>query len=87
MGVLTHRPPLQDSKQHVSDRNVQLVLMKKTEGPYWPRLLRDGAKVHWLKVDFGKWKDEDDSEDEGDAASNMDLEAVSGPSERRVAVA
>jgi len=66
----------EDSKQHVSDRNVQLVLMKKTEGPYWPRLLKNSAKVHWLKIDFGKWKDEDDSDDEEKAGSDMNLEAM-----------
>uniref|UniRef100_H2YA36 CS domain-containing protein n=1 Tax=Ciona savignyi TaxID=51511 RepID=H2YA36_CIOSA len=33
----------------------------------WPRLTKDKAKVHWLKVDFTKWKDEDDSEDDDSA--------------------
>ncbi|XP_043229604.1 co-chaperone protein daf-41-like isoform X1 [Amphibalanus amphitrite] len=66
----------EDSKQQISDRNIQLVLMKKTEGPYWPRLLKDSAKVHWLKVDFGKWKDEDDSDDDENAGSDMNLEAM-----------
>ncbi|XP_037089273.1 co-chaperone protein daf-41-like [Pollicipes pollicipes] len=64
------------SKQQISDRNIQLVLMKKEEGPYWPRLLKATSKMHWLKVDFGKWKDEDDSEDEDGAGSEMNLEAM-----------
>ena len=33
-------------------------------------------KQHWLKVDFSRWKDEDDSEDEGEG-QNQDLEEVS----------
>jgi len=65
------------SKQEVTDRNVQLVLMRKEPGPYWPRLLKAAGKVHWLKVDFGKWKDEDDSDDEGgDQNREMDLEQM-----------
>jgi len=48
----------------VRDRNIELVLKKKEDGPYWNSLLKDKKKYHWLKVDFNKWKDEDDSEDE-----------------------
>ncbi|KAJ1522562.1 hypothetical protein ONE63_001748 [Megalurothrips usitatus] len=48
----------------VRDRNIELVLKKKEEGPYWSSLVKDKKKYHWLKVDFNKWKDEDDSEDE-----------------------
>ena len=33
-------------------------------GPYWTRLLEDKTKQHWLKVDFTKWKDEEDSDNE-----------------------
>lgn len=45
-------------------RLFELVLIKKEEGPYWPRLTKENKKYHWLKIDFSKWKDEDDSEDE-----------------------
>jgi len=49
-----------------SDRNIQYVIPKKESGPFWPRLLKSDKKVHWVKIDFNKWKDEDDvSEDEG----------------------
>jgi prostaglandin-E synthase len=42
------------------------VIPKKESGPFWPRLLKSDKKVHWVKIDFNKWKDEDDvSEDEG----------------------
>ena len=39
------------------------ILQKKEEGPYWPRLLKDSKKVHWLKANWNKWKDEDDEEE------------------------
>ena len=40
------------------------ILKKKEKGPYWQRLLKDAKKVHWLKADWNKWKDEDDEEEE-----------------------
>ncbi|XGW16969.1 hypothetical protein V3C99_001974 [Haemonchus contortus] len=41
-------------------RVIELNIPKK-EAKWWPRLLKETGKVHWLKVDFDKWKDEDDS--------------------------
>ncbi|CAB3401388.1 unnamed protein product [Caenorhabditis bovis] len=38
------------------------VSIKKKSAAWWPRLLKQAGKVHWLKVDFSKWKDEDDDE-------------------------
>ncbi|XP_026463839.1 co-chaperone protein daf-41 [Ctenocephalides felis] len=47
-------------------RCIEVVLTKTTEeGGYWPTLTADKKKHHWLKVDFNKWQDEDDSGDEG----------------------
>lgn len=49
----------------VKARNIELVLKKKESSQgYWPHLCSDKQKRHWLKVDFNKWKDEDDSDDE-----------------------
>merc|ERR550514_887385 len=40
-------------------------MAKKESGPYWPYLMKEKRKEHWIKIDFTKWKDEDeDSEDE-----------------------
>lgn len=69
------------SAKFIRDRNIELVLKKKEEGPYWSSLLKDKKKVHWLKVDFNKWKDEDDSEDEfnlggGGGGGGEDLEEM-----------
>jgi hypothetical protein len=52
-----------------------LILKKKEDGPFWPQLTKEKQKFHWLKVDFNKWKDEDDSEDEG-TGQNQDLDEV-----------
>lgn len=35
-----------------------------SDSKYWPHLTKEKKKYHWLKVDFKKWKDEDDSDDE-----------------------
>ncbi|XP_031786257.1 prostaglandin E synthase 3 isoform X1 [Nasonia vitripennis] len=55
--------------QSPKGRNFELVLYKKESGPFWPRLTKENKKFHWLKSDFNKWQDEDDSEEEG---GNMD---------------
>ncbi len=50
-----------ESKVHHTAKNVELKLRKKElEEAYWPRLLKDAKKVHWLKTDFDKWVDEDE---------------------------
>ncbi|XP_075213396.1 cytosolic prostaglandin E synthase isoform X2 [Lycorma delicatula] len=64
------------SAKFVRDRNIELFLKKKEEGPYWPQLTKEKTKFHWLKVDFDKWKDEDDSEDEFANGQSEDLEEM-----------
>jgi len=52
-----------ESKVNHTDRDLEFVLRKKkTEEEYWPRLLKEKAKVHWLKTDFDKWVDEDEQD-------------------------
>jgi len=54
-----------DSKFIVRARGTEIVLIKEDqEASYWPRLTKEQKKYHWLKVDFSKWKDEDESDDE-----------------------
>merc|ERR1719370_1483681 len=49
-----------------------VAIEKAEEGPYWERLLQDKTKAHWLKIDFSRWKDEDESDEEnGDEAGGM----------------
>jgi len=52
------------SRKFIRDRNIEILLVRKESGPYWPHLLQSKTKQHWLKVDFSKWKDEDDDEEE-----------------------
>lgn len=52
-----------ESKWVNRDRGAEFVLIKAKPG-YWKRLLKEDTKYHWLSVDFNRWKDEDDSEDE-----------------------
>ncbi len=50
-----------ESKISHSPRDIELKLIKKELAqPYWPRLLKDSKKMHFLKTDFDKWVDEDE---------------------------
>jgi prostaglandin-E synthase len=61
----------------VNDRSLEFMIPKKESGPFWPRLLKSDKKMHWLKIDFNKWKDEDDEEDV-ENANNWDLNDMMG---------
>jgi len=62
-----------------SDRNIQYVIPKKEIGPFWPRLLKTDKKMHWVKIDFNKWKDEDDlSDEEAAGGGKFDLNDMMG---------
>lgn len=68
----------EESKFVNRDRGAEFVLIKKEPGPYWKRLLKEDTKYHWLKVDFNKWKDEDESDDEaGGGGGGNNFEEVS----------
>lgn len=44
-----------NSKINHTSKNVELVLRKKeAKEEFWPRLLKDSKKVHYLKTDFDK---------------------------------
>jgi len=67
------------SKYVILSRHIPMVIVKKEVGSYWPRLLKDTTKVHWLKTDFDKWRDEDDSEvDESKEAAFEDMMSKMG---------
>ncbi|CAI7641478.1 unnamed protein product [Penicillium pancosmium] len=64
----------ENSKSNHTDREVELVLRKKElKLEYWPRLLKENKKVHFLKTDFDKWVDEDEQDEatEDDYANNF----------------
>ncbi|EAW17390.1 Hsp90 cochaperone SBA1 [Aspergillus fischeri NRRL 181] len=57
----------ENSKVNHTDREVELVLRKKElKEEYWPRLVKDTQKLHFLKTDFDKWVDEDEQDEAGD---------------------
>ncbi|THD18631.1 Prostaglandin e synthase [Fasciola hepatica] len=53
----------ESSRQMSTDREIVMYIKKKEKG-FWPRLLSSSAKQPWLKVDFNRWVDENDSEPE-----------------------
>jgi len=56
----------EESSQKNMGREYLFELRKKDPGPFWPRLIKGTQKQQNIKVDFNRWKDEDDeSEDEG----------------------
>jgi len=62
------------SKINHTAKNVEIVLRKKElKEEFWPRLLKNAQKVHFLKTDFDKWVDEDEQDEapEDDLAGNM----------------
>lgn len=53
----------QESKASVGSRNI-CYLVKKAENKWWDRLLKQGGKAPvFLKVDWDKWVDEDEEQD------------------------
>jgi len=63
---------VEHTKINHTAKNVQMVLRKKElKEEFWPRLLKEAKKVHFLKTDFDKWVDED----EQDEAPEDDLAA------------
>ncbi|KJE89716.1 CS domain-containing protein [Capsaspora owczarzaki ATCC 30864] len=65
------------SRFHVGGHEITIFLIRKEEGPYWPRLLKTAGKAHYLKVDFDKWKDEDEA-DENDDMGMGDMGGMGG---------
>jgi hypothetical protein len=46
---------VENSKTNHSAKDIEMILRKKELGEeYWPRLLKDKAKVHFLRTDFDK---------------------------------
>ena len=55
-----------ESKVAVLPRHIVLALTKAAPGPHWGKLLAQPGKApHYVKVDWAKYKDEDEEEAEG----------------------
>ncbi|XP_022919054.2 co-chaperone protein daf-41 [Onthophagus taurus] len=53
------------SRSFNRERCIEFILTKANDNDsYWPTLTSDKKKHHWLKCDFNKWQDEDESGDE-----------------------
>ena len=66
---------VENSQTHHSPRDVEFKLRKKElKAEYWPRLLKDSKKMHFLKTNFDKWVDED----EQDGAAEDDIGGMGG---------
>lgn len=53
-------------------RCIEFTVPKADEASgFWPKLTTDKGKLAWLKVDFNKWKDEDDEGDEEETGGNF----------------
>ncbi|WPK26238.1 hypothetical protein PUMCH_003587 [Australozyma saopauloensis] len=65
----------EQSRTHEAGNKISLVLRKKkAQAEFWPRLLKEKVKLHYIKTDFDKWVDEDEQEevaDENDDMANM----------------
>ncbi|KAK4221797.1 HSP20-like chaperone [Podospora fimiseda] len=49
------------SRVNHTPRDVEMKLIKKElKEEYWPRLLKESKRMHFLKTDFDKWVDEDE---------------------------
>ncbi|KAA8625150.1 CS domain-containing protein [Pyrenophora tritici-repentis] len=68
-----------ESKIHHSGRDVTLVLRKKElKEEYWPRLLKDSKKMHFLKTNFDKWVDEDEQDEAPEDESMNQMNPMGG---------
>ena len=61
------------SRYVIRDRDIEFLLVKKEQGPFWNRLVQCPAKQHWLAIDFEKWKEENESEDTSPDISEDEL--------------
>ena len=65
-----------------NDKEIMFVFFKLNK-LYWPRLVSSEKKLHFLKTDFEKWIDQEDSGDEFEKEKNLDklMEAMGRVSE------
>ena len=63
---------MQKCRQHYTPRAVVCTLEKANEGPFWPRLIKAKTKPHFIHIDFSRWVDENEDEDDPEANAPMD---------------
>ena len=55
---------VEESSYLVRPRGIEMKLKKKDTSIWWPRLAKTTKKLHYITVDWNRWVDEDDDEDE-----------------------
>ncbi|XP_047966566.1 uncharacterized protein OsI_027940-like [Salvia hispanica] len=63
---------VEESKINIGPRSIFCVL-EKAEQKWWKKLLRGDEKIHYVKVDWDKWVDEDDVDG---GPGNLDLDGM-----------
>ncbi|KAA8581746.1 hypothetical protein FQN60_003327 [Etheostoma spectabile] len=56
---------INDSREKVYDRTINILLRKLKPDYAWPQLQKDSAKPSWISVDFDNWRDWEHEEDDG----------------------
>jgi hypothetical protein len=69
-----------ESKTNHTARDVEMKLRKKELGEtYWPRLLKEAKRMHFLKTDFDKWVDEDEQNEAPEEDFGANFGGPGGP--------
>ncbi|XP_037812077.1 uncharacterized protein CG16817 [Lucilia sericata] len=65
-------------------RCIEFTIYKKESGPFWKSLTNDKTKLHFLKANFTKWKNESDDEEDNGSSNFLlnDMLAGSGMDNR-----
>lgn len=66
------------SQYRVMDREIEFSICKKSE-QWWPRLTAEQKKPVWLKIDFDKWKSEEDDDDMEQPSINDQMKQLFDP--------
>ncbi|SGZ53411.1 CIC11C00000004577 [Sungouiella intermedia] len=69
----------ENSKKHEAGNQIRFILRKKkAQADFWPRLLKEKLKLHYIKTDFDKWVDEDEQEEQPDEDEMMNFGGAPG---------
>ncbi|KAH0795897.1 co-chaperone protein daf-41-like [Histomonas meleagridis] len=60
-----------ESKYIVRPSGIEIVLKKKDQTVWWPRLAKTTVKLHYVSVDWNRWVD---SSDDDDAENNFNFD-------------
>lgn len=69
----------ENSKKHEAGNQIRFILRKKkAQSEFWPRLLKEKLKLHYIKTDFDKWVDEDEQEEQVEDDEMMNFGGAPG---------